>query len=552
MRDHICPMKIKVNGRPTHMQAMEPAEEIVIKNRTQIAPKVIAYLETHDYREPLLLALPVGSGKTYTTIHHVVPWAVERKLQVLFISSRSAINLQVKEELLNVVGLTNLRRQLTDEGLSKQEEFGPVTVMTYHKLGILLQREPDTLKKYGVVVFDEVHALLEDANFVGKTGFILEEFVRVFSGAQRIYMTATPQDIQPVLADNEGYCQLTVMKLKNDFSYVDIHFFSHREQIINFINNDLGDRKWLFFINSIKQGDKVEEKLKHDCCRINAKVREDEPDAWNQIIKARKFDEKVCIMTAAGDAGLSFEDKLLTNIVIYTFSPITLIQVLGRIRRQTKEKINLYVYCPRLEEMKCRLNQIWEMIGILSSFHEHKAAFVSKYILECDPFDLRNVVYLERDGELELNFLALKKCYVEEERISRMIKYGERNKEQYCFERFVCRWLGQPVPDHADSWLDDNISGYAREEFQVFMSTYKNIPMDKEMFENFSKEFQKKCIASFGREKSDRTDRIWGEQKINDKLRMNSQPYELIYDNQKKIYTVKPIENSPKDDEKEE
>ena len=145
MRDHICPMKIKVNGRPTHMQAMEPAEEIVIKNRTQIAPKVIAYLETHDYREPLLLALPVGSGKTYTTIHHVVPWAVERKLQVLFISSRSAINLQVKEELLNVVGLTNLRRQLTDEGLSKQEEFGPVTVMTYHKLGILLQREPDTL-----------------------------------------------------------------------------------------------------------------------------------------------------------------------------------------------------------------------------------------------------------------------------------------------------------------------------------------------------------------------------------------------------------------------
>lgn len=146
-----CPMKIKVKGRPTHMQAMESAEEIVIKNRTQIAPKVIAYLETHDYREPLLLALPVGSGKTYTTIHHVVPWAVERKLQVLFISSRSAINLQVKEELLNVVGLTNLRRQLTDEGLSKQEEFGPVTVMTYHKLGILLQREPDTLKKYGVI-----------------------------------------------------------------------------------------------------------------------------------------------------------------------------------------------------------------------------------------------------------------------------------------------------------------------------------------------------------------------------------------------------------------
>ena len=157
MRDHICPMKIKVSGIPTHMQAVEPVEEIVIKNRTQIAPKVIAYLETHDYRKPLLLALPVGSGKTYTTIHHVVPWAVERKLQVLFISSRSAINLQVKEELLNVVGLTNLRRQLTDEGLSKQEEFGPVTVMTYHKLGILLQREPDTLKKYGVVVFDEVH-----------------------------------------------------------------------------------------------------------------------------------------------------------------------------------------------------------------------------------------------------------------------------------------------------------------------------------------------------------------------------------------------------------
>lgn len=76
--------------------------------------------------------------------------------------------------------------------------------------------------------------------------------------------------------------------------------------------------------------------------------------------------------------------------------------------------------------------------------------------------------------------------------------------------------------------------------------------MDKEMFEDFSKEFQKKCIASFGREKSDRTDRIWGEQKINDKLRRNSQPYELIYDNQKKIYTVKPIVNSPKDNEKEE
>lgn len=169
----------------------------------------------------------------------------------------------------------------------------------------------------------------------------------------------------------------------------------------------------------------------------------------------------------------------------------------------------------------------------------YKAAFISKYVLDCDPVDLRNVVYMERSGSVELNYLAVKKYRLEADRIMSMIQYGERHKEEYCFERFVCRWLGRKLPEHADSWLDDNISGYAHEEFAFFMNQNKQIPMTKEAFEEFSKQFQKKCLAAFGKEKNDRTDRIWGEQKINDKLKMNHQPYELIYDNQKKIYTVK-------------
>lgn len=118
---------------------------------------------------------------------------------------------------------------------------------------------------------------------------------------------------------------------------------------------------------------------------------------------------KVCIVTAVVDAGVSFKDDLLSNVVIFSLLPDTIIQVLGRKRRSrgSKEKVNMYVYCPSLKMLNRRLSENQDKQSILDSYPASKAHFIRNFILEPEKYDFRPLIYVYQNGSMIPNSMGI-------------------------------------------------------------------------------------------------------------------------------------------------
>lgn len=529
------PLKVNISGgKPA------PPVRIIVPKGADLAKLLRKQLEMMDSPAALVLSAQTGQGKTHGILHGVVLWAQENGRKVVLVSSRVAINTQVKKELIEVTGQANLKDELTKEGIRVREEFGPVCVITYHRLYWLMVNDPDYLKDFDVLVFDEVHALLEDAMFVGFSGYVLNNLKHDFSNCIRLYMTATPDDILPLLLEIEAPRSVTVLHMPRDYSYVVPHFFSEREELIKLINTDASDHKWLIYIPYISMGKSFCKKLEHPWCMLNGEVREAHPDKWYEILDNQAFPEKVCVVTSIIDAGVNFRDDKLTNVVVFSTSPTTIIQVLGRKRRKCDEKVHLYSWCPMPCEIEQRLEYDQTKREALLSFWTHRCRYISQHILSPQKLDLRSLMYLHNNGEMEPNPLANVQLKNEINRLTQVLCHAQKHKDPACFDRFVCRWLRISVPERSVSWLDAKYSGNAKREFTEFLIANCGVEMDEEAFTLFAAGFQRKCIAAFGKAAGgrDRDDRPWKETKLNNKLEELLLPYHVVYDKENKIYCL--------------
>lgn len=516
-------------------------ERIAISKDANLCKEVKKQLDLMDHFQALLISCQVGKGKTYSFIHAILPYAMEKGIKVLYVSSRTGICVQTKLAIMEATGQSQLREIYTQQGLSQLEDFGCVRVITYHRLYWLMMNAPEELSQYGILVVDEIHALLEDALFVGFSGCVLEKLTATFCSSLRLYMTATPDDILPELAKAEAPYPIRILHMPRDYSYLVPHFFTNPWEIINLINSDSSKKKYLVFLSSIKAGVAFAEKLHCECCLLNGEERETHPEKWHEVLANQRFDEKVCIMTAIGDAGLNLIDNQLCNIVTFTTSPTTMIQVLGRKRRSSKiERVHLYAWCPMPKDINKMLHKNGQKLEALYSFSQSKPSFIRNYVLEPEEQDFRALMYLRPDGSMVPNPLAIKNL---ENEHCRLVKIKEQqNKDPACFDRFVCRWLGSTLPERTESWLDPEFSGVARREFFELMDSSSDVEMDETMFTEFLKEVRHKTIAAFGAGPNDRGDRDWGANKLKNKLQELDLPYELIIDKIEKIYTIKKIE----------
>ena len=395
-------MKITVNGG----SPVEPIRKTIPKG-ANLAKELPKFLDSLDYCSPGFCSCQVGTGKTFGTIHGVLPWAIERELRMLYISSRVANNDQLKEEIIKVTGQEDLLEKLTAAGLRDKENFDYIDVLSYHKAYQYMIHDPEKLKGYDIVIIDEIQAFLEDSTFVGFTGEFFKEIPHIFAGAIRLYLSATPDDILPLQVQAEAPHTITVLHIPRDYSFVKPHFFSQKKVIQKAINEDKSDKKWYVFMSSIAAGKKFAEGLDCDCCFLNSEERMNNPDKWNEVIKNKLFPEKVAIFTGVVDVGVGFVDDKLQNVVIFSISPTTIIQVLGRKRRKSKnEVVNLYVCCPSVEAMNKRLEDNAAKREALSSFWAHKAAFIQQHILAVEKYDFRSLMHIRKDGSMEPNPLA--------------------------------------------------------------------------------------------------------------------------------------------------
>ena len=508
----------------------EPAEPIrkTISKKANLVNELVKFIESLDYCRPGVLSCQVGKGKTHGIIHGALPWAIEKGLRILYISSRVANNDQLKAEIIKVTGQKDILEKLTAAGLREKENFGSIDVLSYHKAYQYMIHDPRMLEDYDLVVIDEVQAFLEDSTYVGFTGEFFKEIPKVFGGAIRLYLSATPDDIIPLLTEVEAPYTITVLHMPRDYSFVNPFFFYKKSEIQKAINEDKSDKKWYIFMPSIAAGKKFAEGLDCSCCFLNSEERLKNPEKWTEVISNKSFPEKVAIFTGVVDAGVGFVDDKLENVVIFSISPTTIIQVLGRKRRKNNEEVNLYVFCPSIETMKYRLEDNIAKREALSSFWNHKAAFVHQYILAPEKYDFRSLMHLKKDASMEPNSLAFVYYENEAKVIEKCLKYAKDNKDPYCFDRFVCRWLGIKVPPRSESWLDPEINGTGKSAFFDFMNSHCDVNMSEDDFAEFMREFPYKCVAAFGKTPKDRFDREWGSLKFSNKMKDLNLPYHLV------------------------
>lgn len=523
----------------------EPAEPIrkTIRKTANLAKELPKFVESLDYYNPGFLSCQVGKGKTYGVIHGVLPWAIEKKLTILYISSRVANNDQLKAEIIDVTEQKDILEKLTAAGIRDKEDFGSITVLSYHKAYQYMLYNAEHLKGYDLVIVDEVQAFLEDSTFVGFSGEIFKEIPNIFAGSIRLYLSATPDDILPLLAEAEAPNTITVLHMPRDYSFVNPYFFSNKREIQKAINEDKSDKKWYVFIQSIAAGKKFAEGLDCACCFLNSEERASNPKKWTEVISHKSFPEKVAVFTGVVDVGVGFVDSRLKNVVIFSISPTTIIQVLGRKRRKYNEDVNLYVFCPSIEAMRHRLEENIVKREALATFWSHRAAFIQQYILAPDKYDFRSLMYLKKDASMEPNALALVYYKNEARVLKKILKYAKEKKDPYCFDRFVCRWLGIKFPPRSASWLDPEINGTGKSAFLDFLNSHCDIDMSEDEFAEFMRVFPHKCMAAFGKSSEDRLDRAWGSTKFSNKIGDLNLPYCLIKNKTDKTYRIETTNN---------
>lgn len=526
-------MKVIIRGG----KPAEPIRKTISKN-ANLAKELPKFVETLDYCNPGFLSCQVGKGKTYGVIHGVLPWAIGRKLKILYISSRVANNDQLKAEIIEVTGQQDILQKLTAAGIRDKEDFGSITILSYHKVYQYMLYGAEQLKGYDIVIVDEIQAFLEDSTFVGFSGEIFNDIPNVFADSIRLYLSATPDNILPLLAEAEAPNTIMVLHMPRDYSFVNPYFFFNKKEIQKAINEDKSDKKWYVFMHSIAAGKKFAEGLDCICCFLNSEERASNPEKWTEVISNKSFPEKVAIFTGVVDVGVGFIDSKLENVVIFSISPTTIIQVLGRKRRKNNEEVNLYVFCPSIEAMGHRLEENIVKREALASFWNHRAAFVHQYILAPDKYDFRPLMCLKKDASMAPNSLAV--IYYENEArvIEKFLKYAKETKDPYCFDRFVCRWLGIKVPPRSESWLDPEINGTGKNTFFDYLNSHCSKNMSETEFADFMRAFPQKCVAAFGKGPNDRFDRPWGATKFNNKIKELKLPYRLVEDKTNKTYRI--------------
>lgn len=137
-------------------------------------------------------------------------------------------------------------------------------------------------------------------------------------------------------------------------------YFSTDEELLSAINQSPEEDKWLIFISSKANGEKLQESLTSAgytdtiFLKSTSKSKKDttaEKKTWNQIVKEENFSQKILISTKVLDNGVNIKDTNLRHLVIQDLEQTTFLQMLGRKRFSNEDDTErVFVYLRNVPE----------------------------------------------------------------------------------------------------------------------------------------------------------------------------------------------------------
>ena len=455
-----------------------------------------------------------GSGKTTFVLDVLVPYAMEKGKEVLFLSNRYLLKEQIKAKVAREQGIP----MEEVEAIRDVEEFDGITVMTYQKLqkkcqyyDVLLYTE-QIRKRYFFVVFDEAHYFLQDATFNPLILYLLQ-FVRVYVGTE-IFLSATMGELPEFLMDwkysdkinwynlsDRPYLSLYEIcknssiiaglqywiwsyKFPENVCQCEITIFKDLEELIPLINQE-NEEKWMIFMGNKLKMEEYKKLIKAPCDLLTAdNARQNEMTKLiDEIRLEERFHKKVLLTTKILDNGINIKDRKVKNIVIDTDCKTEFLQMLGRKRiLDGDDKFSLFIpqksssYFSGL--LKLRVDPALDFLK-----SEHTTSELLRYIHDKEIWKLISNFYTEYQGKLLYNPAGKFKLEMEKGFYERMI--GEMKNDPWAFAKEQMNWLH--MGEDFSEEMSITYQNYKRYicEISDFIKKYEGVKISKSEQEEF-------------------------------------------------------------------
>ena len=380
----------------------------------------------------VLIHAPTGMGKTTFVVKTLLPYAVHKDREILYLSNRSILHQQLVQELCSMYDIPY--SIMADE---KVAEFRGITLTTYQTLQTYLrEQKAENFGKFFYVVLDEIHYLMSDSLFNAQIQY-LYQWMSQNTFRVRIAISATIEEVLPYLnyydpswqaIGSKNRYRCTFLRYSNRSVYNALNgipeilhcydistkmprmqFFIYKKstEVIEKINEDQSDEKWLMFLSNKENAQQLLEKSIHKAELLTAEKKQSE--AMQKIVKKQKFEEKLLLTTKVLDNGISLKDPKIKNVVLDTIDKTDFLQMLGRRRILEGEEVILKVYIPQKSTQTFSLmlqNFILPALELL----QMPDADVLERIFQSEQDYRRCIQYFDYcHGELKKNEFAVKK-----------------------------------------------------------------------------------------------------------------------------------------------
>ncbi len=317
----------------------------------------------HEYmkwgNKKIFITAPTGMGKTTFIVEKLLPFHASGKRRVLILCNRKLLRKQYL--------YTFAQKFFCYSELKKCVEL-----MTYQQLAEYVKdgTYKEILERFQVICLDEYHFFYADADFNGFGTFVLlQVLLSECIQKQMIFLSATSTEVFPLVKEAitqcitrirvnskyeencEGFREVKEYDFSNyaDYSRVKCVCAPDIETLCDVLGRT--EKKSVIFVDDKKMAEEMCQiftcslKLKkQDIVVLNAENLDDSCNSKvvETLVMSNRLSPKILITTSVLDNGVSIQDADVGNVAIITESPISFLQMLGRVRAESTENLKLY------------------------------------------------------------------------------------------------------------------------------------------------------------------------------------------------------------------
>lgn len=515
--------------------------------------------------DEVFIQTPTGSGKTTFILEVLAKCAVEKSKEVLLLVNRRLLKAQICQELAREHGVLSM----SDEEVEKIHEFGGVTVYTYQEIQEELKRKPYPMgtlfaQRFRYVVFDESHYFLEDSMFNRGIPYILEVLPKI-KNATKIFLSATGEEVFPFLM-RIMHTDMTLLRnlvswnadeiivefherfftggrifqyqQQPVFNVHDVRYFRNVDEIVEKINEDKSEEKWMVFVNNKIEAAKIKENFRKNFLYVDADEKENN-SVKQQIVKNSRFEQKVLITTKVLDNGINLKDKSLKNIVLLATEKTEFIQMLGRKRFEKGEGgVHLFLMARGTQYFNFILaRKIRPMVNFIGEIQKD-SRFRQERMDDADFYESCQKMAIIENGRITVSKAAIEKIRLTQNFCKEMLEKLRENPHALVLEQLS--WIGKEKDFQEDFYLESYGRKKNWQKIFDFMDETRGKKMDKSEQEAFRNKFAE-LAREYGIKLTDRNSRLAGKAKINQFCEMEGIPFCIEAVNNSRFWLVKGV-----------